>query len=160
MADDLHGTFVERNSSDGSHEHLQPIRGDQDCRVERNPANGLLWIQVWSMDELTMKIKYGAGSEVSHQGESRLDFGADVQGWTGPRQVGLAFRCDNPENARMGRPYVAVGVAAGDVTDPRSEKVHRAVLDIALKYAKDVVAGYPCANPVKLPDTVPGTVRS
>ncbi|MER7579039.1 hypothetical protein [Kitasatospora sp. NPDC097691] len=115
--------------------------------VWRNAEKSLLVIRVRPMDEATMNDTYGAGSETYGNGRSRLDFGPDVRGWVGGQSVGLGFRCDNPENVRTGRPYVEVLVSV--------DRVHRAVLDIALKYAKAVVADYPCSNPVRLPDSVP-----
>jgi hypothetical protein len=107
------------------------------------------------MDESLMKLVYGADSKVPR---SQLDFGADVQGWVEQDDVGLALRCDNPESTRLGEPYVGVQVLA--FTRPQSDRTHRAVLDIALKYAKAVVASYPCSNPLHLPDSVPETATN
>ncbi|MFE5585097.1 hypothetical protein [Kitasatospora sp. NPDC056531] len=106
-------------------------------------------INLWLMDEFSMNAVFGAGAK----SESRLDFGADVQGWVEQGGVDVEFRCDNPENTRLGTPYV--GIQVWTSIDRQSDTTHRAVLGIALKYAKAVVAEFPCSNPVRLPESVP-----
>ncbi|WBP89573.1 hypothetical protein [Kitasatospora cathayae] len=156
LAEHVHGTFVESQPHD---EHLQPNHGDIDCVLRRKSGEGLgeslLWVQVDAQPDFMWKDKYGPDASSSGPGINRLDFGPDVQGWVGRQFVQMAFRCDNPENAARRFPYTTVGIRSGEATEATSEKVHRAVLDIALKYAKAVVASYPCSNPLHLPDSVP-----
>ncbi|MFJ9774713.1 hypothetical protein ACIRVF_26300 [Kitasatospora sp. NPDC101157] len=158
LAEHVQGTFVESRPHDAD-EHLQPHHGDIDCVLRRrsgeSPGKSLLWVQVDAQPDFVWKDEYGPDARSSGPGVNRLDFGPDVQGWVGPKFVQLAFRCDNPENAARRFPYATVGVRPGEVTDATSEKVHRAVLDIALKTAKAVVADFPCSNPLHLPDSVP-----
>ncbi|MFH9351969.1 hypothetical protein [Kitasatospora sp. NPDC017646] len=154
LTDELPRTFVEHYLN-GRGERLRPGIEDQRCNLLQNPEKSLVLVDVQLMDESTMHYTDGAGSELNLPGQSRLDFSADVQGWSGPYFADLGFRCDNPENTRMGRPYVHVVISTGGPEGPRSEKLHRAALDIALKYAKAVVADFPCANPLHLPDSVP-----
>ncbi|MEU8924061.1 hypothetical protein AB0D10_24455 [Kitasatospora sp. NPDC048545] len=59
---------------------------------------------------------------------------------------------------RLGTPDV--GIQVWTSVHRQSDRSHRAVLDIALKYAKAVVADYPCSNPVHLPDSVPGSATN
>ncbi|MFG2843656.1 hypothetical protein ACGF12_10850 [Kitasatospora sp. NPDC048296] len=149
LAADQHGTFVEDYSMDYGG-GLHPTPDSQTCDV-RNAEHVVLSVHMRSVDEFTMEVLYGAGSKVSKR---PLDFGADVQGWVEPEEVSLALRCDNPENTRIGRPYVRV-VVNTYVSSPMPDRSHRAILDILLKYAKAVVASYPCSNPLHLPDSVP-----
>ncbi|MER7772903.1 hypothetical protein [Kitasatospora sp. NPDC096140] len=158
LADDAHGTFVEDDwTYDGEwrvdiRKRLRPTAAYQRCEVRRTAEDSLVRIDVQTMDESEMKQHvYGTGSGAH---DHRLDFGADVQGWVGQNEVGLGLRCDNPENAAQ--PYVGVQVNRGTYAQP-SDRSHRAVLDIALKVARAVVADYPCSNPVGLPDSIPGT---
>ncbi|MFJ7246221.1 hypothetical protein ACIQWA_16415 [Kitasatospora sp. NPDC098652] len=155
LAEGEHGTFVEHYGLDYG-ERLRPTGNGQSCEVRRGLEAPLVQINVWLMDEFAMNAVYGAGAKES---KSRLDFGVDVQGWVGPVDVGLGLRCDNPETTRLGEPYVGVQVFTRDNT-PKSARSHRAVLDIALKTAKAVVASYPCSNPVHLPDSVPETAAN
>ncbi|MFJ9612002.1 hypothetical protein ACIRS1_37280 [Kitasatospora sp. NPDC101176] len=160
LAGHVHGRIVEQYQSDDDHTKLHPAREAHQCDVGQQTAEDLVWIQVLSIDQAVMTDTLGPDASRRRDGPSRLDFGADVQGWVWPGRVSLGFRCDNPDSARMGQPYVAITVRAGELTDPASEKVGRAVLGIALKYAKHVVAGYPCTNAVRLPDGVPATMGS
>ncbi|MFJ9691757.1 hypothetical protein [Kitasatospora sp. NPDC101183] len=157
LAHDATGTFVEQDTtfgpgfSDALQPRLRPVAGDQDCEVRRDAGGTLVRVLVREMDEPTATGHYGSGAKAS----SRLDLGADVQGWVGASEVGLAIRCDTPEGAGRGRPYVGIEVGRGLNPSPATDGTHRAVLDIALKAAKGVVRDYPCSNGLRLPDSVP-----
>ncbi|MGW3041678.1 hypothetical protein ACWC9T_16950 [Kitasatospora sp. NPDC001159] len=163
MADDAHGKFVESDwTYDGGwrvdiRERLRPTAAYQNCEVRRTAEDSIVRIDVRAMDESAVKSLSGT-TLWAH--ESRLDFGADVQGWVGQGEVGLGLRCDNPETTRTDRPYVGVTVSTGGTYAHPSDRSHRAILDVLLKVAKAVVADYPCSNPVHLPDSVPGAATN
>ncbi|MFI9160660.1 hypothetical protein [Kitasatospora aureofaciens] len=155
LANDAHGTFVEHYWLNYG-ARLHPTVNGQSCEVRRELEAPIVQINVWSMDEFDMNAVYGAGAK---KPKGRLDFGADVQGWAGQDDVSLGFRCDNPETTRLGAPYVGVQVFTRD-NSPKSDSSHRAVLGIALKYAKAVVVDFSCSNPLHLPDSVPETAAN
>jgi hypothetical protein len=158
LAEGKHGTFAASYwlNDDGKRLRPDPKEYEQSCEVRRSPEDTIVRVDVRSVNESAMKLLYGPESQVSH---SRLDFGADVQGWVTGEKVGLGFRCDNPESTGMQAPYVGVEVST-PYTRPVPDRSHRAVLDIALKTAKAVVADFPCSNPLHLPDSVPGSVTN
>ncbi|KJS55810.1 hypothetical protein [Streptomyces rubellomurinus] len=158
LAEDEQGTFAASYwlDDDGKRLRPSPTRYEQSCEVRRSPADAIVRVAVRSVNESAMTALYGPGSQATY---SRLDFGADVQGWVGQDKVGLGFRCDNPESMRMEAPYVGVEVSTR-FTHPVPDGKHRAILDILLKVTKAVVADFPCANPVRLPDGVPASATN
>lgn len=160
FADQAHGTFFD-DPGLKDHPRLQPDHGYIDCVLREKSEDGkgdsLLWVQVRAVDDSDVTYRYGPDGLDAKEGFERLDFGADVQGWVRRQTVHAVVRCDNPEIADLRNSYVMVGVASGTAIDVTSKEAHQAVLDVALKYVKAVVASYPCSNPLRLPDVVPRT---
>ncbi|WP_030247246.1 hypothetical protein [Streptomyces sp. NRRL S-350] len=151
LAEGEHGTFAVSYwlDDDGTRLRPSPKEWEQSCEVRRSPEDTVLRIVVEPLGDSAMQGRFAPSGT-----DGPLDFGPDVQGLVRQAKASLGFRCDNPETASTSAPYVEIEVGTR-FTRPVPDRSHRAILDIALKTAKAVVASYPCSNPLHLPDSVP-----